>query len=240
MAGTPLVPATELAAKNNSHFPNESPEYRRARNALLTEEIELRRHIERVAALRRALPLGGKVPGDYTFEGEQGPIRLSDLFADKKTLVVYSMMFGPQREHACPMCTAMLTSWDGTARNVRERIAIAVTARSPIGRFLDFKKERGWRNLPIYSDTKGDYTRTYVNAEDGDVPALNVFTRENGSIYHFWAGEMNNEMADPGQDGRGAPDADPLWNILDMTPEGRGGNWYPKLDYQPAELVSLQ
>jgi predicted dithiol-disulfide oxidoreductase (DUF899 family) len=240
MAGTPLVPAAELAAKNTSHFPNESAEYRRARNALLAEEIELRRHIERVAALRRALPLGGKVPEDYSLEGEQGTVHLSDLFGDKKTLVVYSMMFGPQRERACPMCTAMLTSWDGAAGNVRERVAIAVTARSPIGRFLDFKKERGWRNLPIYSDTKGDYTRTYVNAEDGDIPALNVFTRDNGGIYHFWAGEMNNEMADAGQDGRGAPDADPLWNILDMTPEGRGSDWYPKLDYQPAELVSLK
>ncbi len=239
MAGTILVAAAELAVKNKSRFPNESPEYRKARNALLAEEIELRRHIERVAALRRALPLGGKVPEDYTFDGEQGVVPLSDLFADKKTLVIYSMMFGPQRERACPMCTAMLTSWDGTIRNLRERVAIAVTARSPIARFLDFKTERGWRHLPIYSDTKGDYTRTYVTAEDGDVPALNVFTRHDGTIYHFWAGEMNNDMADPGQDGRGAPDADPLWTILDMTPEGRGSDWYPKLEYRE-ELVNLK
>ncbi|QNI37441.1 DUF899 family protein [Edaphobacter albus] len=226
-----LTPATELAAKNKSHFPNETSQYRQARNALLTEEIELRRHIERVAEMRRSLPLGGKIPEDYTFESEHGAVRLSDLFGEKQTLVIYSMMFGPQRQHACPMCTAMLTSWDGTARNLRERVALAVTARSPIARFLDFKKDRGWRNLPLYSDTKGDYTRTYVNAEDGDVPALNVFTRRDGSIYHFWAGEMSNEMADPGQDGRGAPDPDPLWGILDLTPEGRGKDWYPKLEY---------
>jgi predicted dithiol-disulfide oxidoreductase (DUF899 family) len=239
MADKTLVPAIELAAKNKSRFPNETSEYRQARNGLLAEEIELRRHIERVAALRRALPLGGKVPEDYTFEGAQGPVRLSDLFGDKKTLVLYSMMFGPQRERACPMCTAMLTSWDGAARNARERVAIAVTARSPISRFLDFKKERGWRNLPVYSDMKGDFTRTYVSAEDGYVPALNIFTRHNAAIYHFWAGEMNNDMADPGQDGRGAPDLDPLWAILDMTPEGRGTDWYPKLEYQAPELVGL-
>jgi len=141
------------------------------------------------------------------------------------------MMFGPQRQRPCPMCTAMLTSWEGTARNLRERVALAVTARSPVHRLLDYKKERGWQNLQMYSDGKGNYTRTYVSAEDGDVPGLNIFTRHNGKIHHFWAGEMSGDMADPGQDPRGAPDADPLWAILDLTPEGRGKDWYPKLEY---------
>jgi len=240
MAGTTtLTPATELAAKNKSHFPNESAEYRNARNALLAEEIELRRHIERVAALRRSLPLGGKVPEDYSFEAATGTVHLSDLFGEKSTLVIYSMMFGSQRKSACPMCTAMLTSWDGSARNLRDRIALAVTARSPIDRLLDFMKDRNWRNLQLYSDGKGNYTRTYVNAEDGDVPALNIFTRHDGTIHHFWAGEMTEEMADPGQDPRGAPDLDPLWTILDLTPGGRGATWYPKLEYTPAEPTTI-
>ncbi|WP_260703659.1 DUF899 family protein [Edaphobacter flagellatus] len=231
-SSTPLTPAAELAAKNRAHFPNESPEYRKARNALLAEEIELRRHIERVAEMRRAMPLGGELPEDYIFEGENGSVRFSDLFGDKQSLVIYSMMFGPQRERPCPMCTAMLTSWDGMAKNLRERVAIAVTARSPIDRILDFKKERGWRYLPLYSDGTGDYTRTYVSAEDGDVPGLSIFTRRDGKIYHFWSGETSGEMADPGQDPRGAPDPDPLWSVFDLTPDGRGGNWYPKLEYR--------
>ena len=235
-----LNPATELAAKNKAQFPNETSEYRKARTALLAEEIELRRKIERVAALRRELPLGGRIPEDYTFESEKGAVRLSDLFGDKQTLVLYSMMFGPQRKSACPMCTAMLTSWDGTARNLRERVALAVTARSPINRLLDFKQDRNWENLQLYSDAKGNYTRTYVSPDDGDVPALNIFTRRDGAIYHFWAGEMTPEMADPGQDPRGAPDLDPLWTILDLTPEGRGGNWYPQLEDAPAELVAIK
>src|SRR5580704_9421825 len=144
---TILIPAAELAAKNKAHFPNEGPEYRRARNALLAEEIGLRRHIERVAALRRALFPGGEIAEDYTFEGHDGAVRLSQLFGDKDTLVIYSMMFGPQRERGCPMCTAMLSSWEGTARNLRERVALAVTARSPIERLVGFKEERGWQNL---------------------------------------------------------------------------------------------
>jgi predicted dithiol-disulfide oxidoreductase (DUF899 family) len=233
-----LIPAAELAAKNKAHFPNESPEYRQTRNALLAEEIELRRHIERVAALRRTLPPGGVVPEDYSFEGRDGMVSLSRLFGDKDTLVIYSMMFGPQRERACPMCTAMLTSWEGTARNLRERVALAVTARSPIERLLDFKKERGWQNLQIYSDTKGNYTRAYVSVEDGDVPGLTVFTRGDGKVHHFWSGEMSGEMADPGQDPRGAPDPDPLWTILDLTPAGRNATWYPKLEY--ASLITIK
>jgi predicted dithiol-disulfide oxidoreductase (DUF899 family) len=232
------VPAAELAAKNKAHFPNENPEYRQARNALLAEEIELRRHIERVAALRRALPTGGAIPKDYTFESRDGVVLLSQLFGDKDTLVLYSMMFGPQRERACPMCTAMLTSWEGTARNLRERVALAVTARSPIERLLQFKDERGWKNLQLYSDTKGDYTRAYVSADDDDIPGLSIFTRRDGTIRHFWSGEMSGDMADPGQDPRGAPDLDPLWTVLDLTPAGRGANWYPKLEY--ASLTTIK
>jgi predicted dithiol-disulfide oxidoreductase (DUF899 family) len=226
-----LVPSAELAAKNKAHLPNESPAYREARNALLTEEIELRRAMERVAELRRALPPGGEIREDYEFEAHNGKVRFSQLFGDKETLVVYSMMFGPQRERPCPMCTSMLSTWEGTARNLRERVALAVTARSPIERLLDFKKERGWQYLQMYSDLKGDYTRAYVHADDGDIPGLSVFTRRDGAIRHFWSGEMSGEMADPGQDPRGAPDLDLLWTILDFSPEGRGADWYPKLEY---------
>ncbi|MEO3432844.1 DUF899 family protein [Inquilinus sp. CAU 1745] len=226
-----LASAAELAGKNGVRYPNESEEYRRARTALLAEEIELRRHIERVAELRRALPPGGEVTKDYRFVGENGPTSFSGMFGDKQTLVLYSYMFGPQRERPCPMCTSLLSSWDGEARDVEQRVAFGVVARSPIERLAAFKKERGWRGLRLYSDMEGDYTRDYVNAEDADYPAFNVFTRRDGTIRHFWSGEMGFETADPGQDPRGAPDLMPLWTILDSTPEGRGTDWYPSLDY---------
>ncbi|SFC60072.1 Predicted dithiol-disulfide oxidoreductase, DUF899 family [Polaromonas sp. OV174] len=226
-----LTPASELAKKNGVRFPNESDDYRRARDALLVEEIELRRHIERVAQQRRALPAGGVVPKEYRFEGENGPVTFSELFGDKQTLAVYSYMYGPKRERPCPMCTSLLSAWDGESADVEQRIALVVLARSPIARLLAFKKERGWRHLRLYSDTIGDYTRDYVSADDADIPAFNVFTRRDGSIRHFWSGEMGAVTADPGQDPRGAPDLMPLWTILDSTPEGRGSDWYPKLNY---------
>jgi predicted dithiol-disulfide oxidoreductase (DUF899 family) len=229
-----LVPAVELAQRNTFTFPNESAEYRVARNALLAEEIELRRHIEQVAALRRTLPPGGTVTGDYRFDGEQGPTDFAGLFGDKDTLVVYSYMFGPQRERPCPMCTSLLGAWNGEARDIEQRVALAVIARSPLERLVAFKQERGWRDLRLYSDLNGLFSRDYhaISQEGGDDPALNVFTRRDGAIRHFWGGEMGFETADPGQDPRGAPDPMPLWTILDLTPQGRGTDWYPKLDYR--------
>lgn len=106
-----LVPAAELARNNGVRFPGESAEYREARYALLAEEIELRRHIERVAEQRRALPQGGVVPKNYAFVGKAGPTNLADLFGNKQTLAVYSWMFGPLRARPCPMCSSLLASW---------------------------------------------------------------------------------------------------------------------------------
>ena len=104
-----LTPAAELAAANPIRHPNESEEYRRARQDLLVEEIELRRQVERVASLRRDLPPGGAVPRAYRFTDEDGAdVTLEDLFDDHDTLVIYSYMFGPQREEPCPMCTSLM------------------------------------------------------------------------------------------------------------------------------------
>jgi predicted dithiol-disulfide oxidoreductase (DUF899 family) len=230
---SPLMPAAELAAKNKLRFPNESPEYRRARQALLAEEIEVRRHIERLAAQRRALPPGGEVKEPYSFLGERGPATFADLFGDKQTLVVYNYMFGPQRERPCPMCTAMLSSLEGEARDLQQRVALAIIARSPLEKLLAFKRERGWRDLRLYSDTTGEFSQDYhaINPEGGDDPNLQVFTREGGTIRHFWSGEMGLAQADPGQDPRGHVDLMPIWNVLDCTREGRGTDWYPKLEY---------
>lgn len=233
MSDSHLKPAADLAAASHVRFPNESAAYRRARQALLAEEIELRRHIERVAEMRRALPDGGEVTTDYSFVGETGPVSLAGLFGDKQTLVVYSYMFGPQREQPCPMCTSLLSAWDGEVPDITRRVALAVVARSPLARLVAFKRQRGWHHLPLYADLSGDYSRDYhgLAPDGGDDAAFNVFTRRDGAIRHFWAGEMSAATADPGQDARGAPDLMPIWTILDCTPEGRGTDWYPRLNY---------
>jgi predicted dithiol-disulfide oxidoreductase (DUF899 family) len=233
MTSSTLKPAAELAKAHGLRFPNENDAYRQARTALLAEEIELRRHIERVAEQRRALPPGGEVTKAYAFVGEQGPASFTDLFGGKDTLVVYSYMFGPQREKPCPMCTSLLSAWDGEVPDLTQRVALAVVARSPIERLVAFKRERGWHYLPLFSDLTGAFSRDYhaLTKDGGDDAAFNVFTRRGGTLRHFWGGEMSGASADPGQDPRGAPDLMPIWTILDATPEGRGTDWYPKLSY---------
>src|SRR6516225_2065322 len=206
-----LTPADQLARESPIRVPNESAEYRAARRALLAQEFELRRQIERVAAMRRALPPGGPVTGDYRFETEDGPSDLAGLFGDKQTLVVYNYMFGPERKRPCPMCTNLLDAWDGNADDITQRVSLVVVARSPLERLAAVKRERGWKNLRLASALTA------------------VFTRRDGTIRHFWSQEMI--ASDPGQGPRGAPDPAPLWTVLDMTPEGRGVDWYPSLEY---------
>ncbi|HZX56576.1 MAG TPA: DUF899 family protein [Ilumatobacteraceae bacterium] len=230
---TELTPAADLAAKNSTRHPNESDEYRRARQELLVEEINIRRQFERVAEMRRALPPGGVVEREYRFVAEDGgEVTFEELFGEHDTLVVYSYMFGPQREAPCPMCTSFMGSFDQKIADIRQRVAIAFTARSPIDRLIEAKQARGWRNVPVFSDASGDYTRDYVSADDADMPAYNVFTRRDGTIRHFWSEEIGFDMADPGQDPRSAVEMDPLWLLLDTTPEGRGEDWHPQLSYR--------
>ena len=230
---TELKDAKALAAEAAKPYPNDSAEYRRARVALLADEIELRRHIERVAVARRALPPGGEPPQDYLFlDAEGGTRTLAELFGAHDTLVTYFWMFGPQRERPCPMCTAFLGAMDIPVRDLMQKVAFAVIGRSPVARQLAFARERGWRNLDFYMSLSDDFARDYrgLSPEGEEWPALDVWTREGGKVRHFWASELGG-TEDPGQDPRGAPDPTPLWNILDLTPAGRGTDWFPKLDY---------
>ena len=227
-----LVSARELESRNQYRFHNDSEDYRRARNDLLAEEIELRRHIERVAEMRRALPPGGEVTEDDQFVGEDGPADVAGLFRDKDTLVIYSFMYGPNRERPCPMCTALLDSLDGEAASIERRVALAVVARSPIERLVRFKQERGWRFLRMYEDVDDRFSRDHfaIAPDGGDFAGIHVFTRRDGTIRHFWSGETGFDMADPGQDPRLTPDLMPMWTLFDLTPEGRHPTWYPSLE----------
>ncbi|MEO6895303.1 MAG: DUF899 family protein [Caldimonas sp.] len=227
-----LKPAAELAAATRHPYPGESDEYRRARTDLLAQEIELRRQIERVAGQRRALP-AGPVARDYRFlDAEGANVGLADLFGAHDTLFTYFWMFGPERKRPCPMCTSFLGSLDIPAVDIAERMAVAIVGRSPVARQLAFARERGWRHLKFFSTVGDDFARDFRGlASDGsEWGATDVWTRDGGAVRHFWGEELQG-TDDPGQDQRGAPDPTPLWNLLDLTPAGRGRDWYPKLDY---------
>jgi len=234
-------------ASDDVQFPNESPEYRAARQALLESEIQLRRQIEEVAARRRDLPLGGRVREDYVFE-EGGrdlddletkrEVRLSGLFAPgKDTLILYSYMFSPAMSQPCTSCTSILDGLNGTAPHVAQRVNLAVVAKSPIERIRAVARERGWRNLRLLSSEWNSYNEDYraETSKGAQLPALNVFVRRPDGIYHFYNAELLYAPSDPGQNGRHVDLIWPLWNLFDYTPEGRGTDWYPRLAYPPAE-----
>lgn len=229
-------------------FPGESAEYRAARDRLLEQEIELRRATEALADARRRLPPGGLVPEDYVFrgagaDGKPTDIRMSELFSPgRDSLVVYSMMFprdpeddrpGPESGHAallpllqgpCPSCTALLDQLDGAAEHAAQRINMAVIAKAPLSQLLGFAEDRGWHRLRLLSSSDNTYNRDYLaEAADGrQQPMLNVFHRTGDTIRHTWGSELLFAPTEPGQDPRHVGTIEPLWNLYDLTPDGRG------------------
>lgn len=227
-----LSAAPALASRRRA-FPGEDESYAKARKSLLSEEIDLRRRMTRVAEQRRQLP-PGPLMKDYRFKyangAEQG---LADLFGDHDTLVSYFWMYGPERERPCPMCTNWLGSVDGNANDIKQRVAFKIFGRSPVERQKAFALERGWQALDFLQVVGDDYVRDFnlLMPGGGDLAAIVVYKRTKDGIRLFWKSEMTADMADPGQDPRDAPDIAALWNILDLTPGGRGTDWYPSLEY---------
>jgi predicted dithiol-disulfide oxidoreductase (DUF899 family) len=222
-------------------FPGESAQYRTARNRLLDQEAELRRVTEAVAAARRALPPGGVIPGDYVFQGagpEGAPVdvRLSELFAPgKDSLVIYNMMFprALDEDLPCPSCTQFLDSFDGAAEHAAQRINMAVVAKASLPRLLAHARQRGWRRLRLLSSASNTYNRDYLaeTADGAQMPMMNVFRRDGKVIRHFWGSELLYAPTESGQDPRHGDTLEPLWNLFDLTPKGRGTDWYPDLSY---------
>ena len=238
-------------------FPGESAEYRAARDRLLQQEIALRRLMEDVAAARRRLPPGGPVPQDYVFrgldaDGSPADVRLSELFAPgKDSLVIYNMMFprdpederpGPSSgrtallpllEGPCPSCTALLDQLDGAAGHIAQRVNLVAVGKAPLEHILGFAADRGWRRLRLLSSLGTTFSRDYhgETAEGHQRPMLNVFHRDQQQIRHFWGSELLYAPTEPGQDPRHAGTIEPLWNLFDLTPDGRSNDWEEQLAY---------
>jgi predicted dithiol-disulfide oxidoreductase (DUF899 family) len=235
-------------------FPGESREYRAARDRLLEREVELRRAMEATSEARRELPAGGLVPEDYLFaDGSETGVRLSDLFAPAKdSLVVYSFMFPrdpgddspgppsgesarlPLAEAPCPSCVALLDQLDGVVEHASQQLNFVVVAKAPIPRVLTFAAERGWRRLRLLSSAANSFNRDYHAETAAGVqrPMLNVFHRDPDAIRHFWASELFFAPTDGGQEPRHVGTLEPLWNMFDLTREGRPADWNEQLVYR--------
>lgn len=219
-------------------YPNESAEYRVARERLLQEELALREQVERVARQRRALPPGGSLRQDYVFTeragGKDRAVRFSDLFENgKDTLFVYSFMYSPQMQEPCPMCSAFLDGLHGQVEHLAQRLNVAVVAKHTLDAIHDHAASRGWNRFRLLSSLDNSYNTDYFGETgDGQTTMANVFVRRGDGIRHFWGTEMSFSEPIEGGDMRHLDQAWAMWNVLDMTPDGRGAQFYPALSYE--------
>ncbi len=225
----------ELATKRVRRD-GESDAYAFARQALLAAEIDLQRRIDSVSEQRRALPDGPTIAVDYRFKNMNGTdVGLKDLFGSHDTLVTYFWMYGPERERPCPMCTNLLGPLNANAADLMQRVSLAVLGRSTVERQMAFAQERGWHALQFHQTVGDDFPRDFGGIDPAtgyEWPVLAVFKKSAAGVVRlFWQGAMTGEMTEPGMDPRGGPDFAPLWTVLDLTPAGRGTDWYPKLAY---------
>lgn len=230
---------------HDKRYPGESDEYRAARNQLLEAEIELIDQVEKVAALRRTLPPGGLLREDYVFE--EGPadlrdtqtvyaVRLSELFnPGQSSLMLINTMYAPGNERPCPSCNSLADGYNATAQHIRERVGFALVTRAPLQKLRAWAALRNWRDIRLLSSFNNTFNRDYLaeESEQRQVPSITVFTRDGeGDIRHFYSIEghwlpKRHEDRDP----RHLDLYWPLWNLLDLTPEGRGKSWYPHFSY---------
>lgn len=212
-------------------YPNESPEYRKARDRLLEEEQALVDKVKQVAELRRQLPLGGRLKEDYTFhwanDGKVGqPVRLSELFGDKSTLLLYNFMYGPGWDKPCLSCTSLMDGFDRTAYQVSQDAAFCGIAKAPAEKINAWAKEREWTQINLVSGFGTSYQADYkCQGENDDMqwPILHVFTKRDGDIHHFWGSELPSNHVDT---------VWPYWNLMDFTPEGRPDRQVPPQNFR--------
>lgn len=201
-------------------YPNETPEYRKAREALLKEEQELIAKVKGVAAKRRTLPKGGKLKEDYVFEwasvGHVGEkVKFSELFGSHDTLLLYCFMFGPNWDKPCMSCTSLMDGFDRAWYSVSRHAAFAAIAKAPAQKIHDWAKERGWTQIPLLSGFRSTFQADYKSQAENDdmqLPVMYVFRRQGGEIFHFWSTETASNHVDT---------VWAYWNLMDFTPEGR-------------------
>src|SRR5215813_13041907 len=179
-------------------FPNESREYRDAREALLKDEQDLLDKVRAVAAKRRTLPLGGQLKEDYVLQwandGKVGArVKFSELFADKNTLLLYSFMYGPGWDNPCPSCTSLVDGFDRTSYQVTQGAAFVAIAKAPAEKINAWARKRGWSQIALISGFESSYQADYKcqgASDDMQLPVMHVFRREDGRISHFWGTEL--------------------------------------------------
>ncbi len=216
-------------------MPGADEAYRESRDRLRTAEIELRDRIEAVAAMRRALPPGPEI-ADYEFIENGSRVRLSEFFApDKPYLILYHVMYWSKDDEFCNMCSMWIDGFNGVAPHVTQRVNLVVASRAPFERLQAWGAHRGWDRLRLIS-SDSSFARA-IGAEDdnGDPDSTIVALEKDGDrMRHVYTAHSMLEDRE-----RGIDLLCPTWNLFDLTPGGRGEDWYPSNERFDASLRAL-
>jgi predicted dithiol-disulfide oxidoreductase (DUF899 family) len=226
---------------------NQSPEYLHKREELRLAEIDEMRQRERVAELRRQLPEGPTVR-DYVFQegpadlivgdGPAREVRLSELFTEPgRPLVIYHLMYGKKQTSPCPMCTLWIDGFGSVVHHLTQNIDFAIAAAADLPMLRQHARNRGWGSLRMLScgDSTFKYDLGSEDEEGNQDSTITVFTRDSqGVVRNSYTAHpaMSEDIHERGLDLLCA-----VWNVLDLTPQGRG-DWYPELEYRVASLTA--
>ncbi len=222
-------------------FSTESDAYAKAREELRIAEGELITHRERVAELRRSLPRGATIE-DYAFI--EGPadlgagdapseVSLSELFSGPdRSVVIMQLMYGKAQTSPCPMCTMWLDGLNGVVDHLDQRLDFVVVAAAEIDQLRAHARDRGWDKLRLLSASGSTfkYDTGSEDAEGNQGSTFSVFGRDDdGTLFHSYSAHPQWSETDYQ---RGLDLMSPVWNMFDLTPQGRG-DWYAGLSYEP-------
>jgi len=206
-----------------------------ARRALLAREKELTRQRDALNADRRRLPMV-EINKDYVFEGPDGKVRLSDLFAGRSQLIIQHIMFGPDWQAPCPGCSAGVDEMaPGMLRHLESRdTSFAGISRAPYAKLAAVKAARGWQLLDWYSSYGSDFNYDFYATldpavtlplfnfeppaepvtESAEVSGLSCFLHDGQRIYHTYSTTA-----------RGTDQIGNAYTLLDLTAFGRSEDW---------------
>lgn len=210
-------------------MPGATAEHEAARRELCVEEMQLRDQTERVAAARRALPPGPQVL-DYEFIEDSKRVKLSELFADGKPfLAMYHVMYWPDDDDFCPMCSMWVDGWNGVAPHVEQQANIVAASLAPPATLKSWAQRRGWNRIRVLADADESLAND-AGAQHGKgkpISTVLVFEKTPQGVVHRYTAHP--EFDD--ESWRGIDQLSATWSILDLLPSGRGDDWHPDNSY---------
>jgi len=192
--------------------------WRRELDELRIREKAATRELDAIAAQRRRLPMVAL--GDYVLEGENGPVRLVDMFDGQRQLIVYHHMWSPGEQWQCPGCTGYTSQFTRLEFLAAYDARFVIVTQGSASEAAAYKRRVG-NQMTWYSTADSPF------GADMDAPpaggfAVNVFLRQGDAVYRTWH-----------TNGRGTEQLSHMFALIDLLPYGRQEQWQDSPDGWP-------